>query len=170
MILNNYWEWITQISANLALNAGALSIDTAIKDLNGTTQQLFVHAASSAQHLTAINRNLTFRGDLVVLLGKGTTEVTVDDYCLADDITDTISNKNTTVNVTSDENLKTIIVVTGTNLTNEPITITEVGIKKTLSTGNTGTFDTLLVRKLLDTPLEVPSNKHFTLSFEWIEQ
>lgn len=171
MILNNYWEWITQISKNLGLNQGGLSVDTAIKDLSGITKQLFVRAANSAQHLTAINRNLQFRGDLVVLLGKGTTEVTIDDYCLADDITDLITNKSTSVEVTSDENLKTIIVVTGTNLTDETIIIKEIGIKKTLTEdGSNHTYDTLLARKILDTPLEVPSNRHFTLTFEWIEQ
>lgn len=172
MILNNYWEWLAQISNNIQIGASSsASIDTTIKNLSGVTQKLYVHAPTSSDPITAITRNISLRNNLGVLLGKGTTEVTADDYCLADDITSQITNLSTSINVIADENLKTIIVVTGTNSTSAAIIISEIGITKALSSYSTSApFDTLVARKLLDTPLVVPINKNFALTFEWLEQ
>ena len=172
MILNNYWEWIAQISNNIQIGASkSASVDTTIKDVTGVTKQLYVHAPTSSDPITAITRNISLRNNLGVVLGQGTTEVTVDDYCLADDITSRISNLSTTINVIADDNLKTIIVVTGTNLTSAAIIISEIGITKKLSDYSSSIpFDTLIARKLLDTYLVVPSGRNFVLTFEWLEQ
>lgn len=113
------------------------------------------------------------RSGLTTKIGSGTTAPTATDTSPDVDETSNFINYVETFNTTAENGkIVTTAVVTGTNNTASDITITEIMLYKGCI-GNNGNFITVLVpitRELLQTPITVPPNKGFTLTFEWVDQ
>lgn len=175
MILNNYWKWLYELRDGFSVSEQSLvKTDTTIKNLSGNYIKIVKRANLNAYTIIPIIYNFTLRNNLSIRVGSGTNAESADDYNLGDDKTAQISNYTNTINVSfTDNSLKAVISVSGVNNSETPITISEVGIVKTLGTGYNSSLETdnvLIARKLLTTPLTVGAGNSFSLTFEWIEQ
>lgn len=169
MILNNYY-YLKAYTARMPLSTTYYrEDDIGMKDLSGSTANCYGYVNSSRFNAD----NWALRSYLGVRLGIGTTEPALTNYALADDITSAFANVETNVTTASDgPRLKTIIEFSGRNTSNS-LTITEIGITKNIVRAYKNYWDkidVLMVRELLETPIEVPNNKWIQLTFQWVEE
>lgn len=89
-----------------------------------------------------------------IVLGSGNTPPTIDDYCLESMITSGLSQKTI---ISNDENGNLTYKATMTNISQNPITIGEVGVISKVYTGaNTATGKIVLMeRTALETPVTI---------------
>ena len=102
----------------------------------------------------------------IIRIGKGTAPVSPDDYKLADEIS------NFYVEGFDYDSANRTITVRGawTNTLGYPVTVTEVGITWRITYYYENSSDTiykyfLIIRDLLDTPVEVPDGASLTVEF-----
>lgn len=111
---------------------------------------------------------------LDAVVGTSDTAVTAADYQLGNDITSSLYNVSTSVDVTVDQDgIHIIATISGTNTTGSSVTISEVGIYKKVFAQiyetSTPTEKVLFVRQLLDTPKVVANNENFSITIAWDE-
>lgn len=179
MILTNYWNFAAYMGTHNMTFDSNTSVDVGVKDLTGTAiAAVWVDVNFSAQYkqfAVATAKNYSLRSELSALVGSGTTAAQIDDYALADDITESISNLAVSSNTGADEEgLKTTITVTGTNLTGADITISEIGIAKPIyyfdqQWSEVKSKLSLFAREVLKNPVSVPDGQGFSITFEWLE-
>ena len=175
MLLKNFWRVFRIVNTNTLLVQNSTNpapgIVSGYKDISGNTASckyaygVRFNAWSYTQY-GASNALASILSGCSSVVGSSDTEVSPDDYCLANDITSSFANVQNTVtwsDVGDDFNM--IISFTGTNSTDSDITIREVGIKKsvcasanaTLDQGSFNNVSTVLLigRMVLDTPVVV---------------
>ena len=135
------------------------SFNTVVAAFSGSDQQ---YPYSNIQLKTGLNGRV----------GTGETAPTLTDYALATDVTASFSNFTVTVNTTYSNGQEiTTAVFTGNNNTGNAITIKEVGLYKPINSGGTASsyVNTMLVREVLDTPIELAAGDGFNFAFTWDE-
>lgn len=133
---------------------------------------------------SATNTSLIATGDAKnngVHIGSGTTAPSASDYCLENRISSGISVVNTVIlydgNKDASGNLKSEIIYTVQNTSNNTITISEVGtvvqafgsVNQGVSTGN-GNKYVLIDRTLLDTPLVLPAGESGAFTYRMVSE
>lgn len=111
--------------------------------------------------------------DINILVGSGTTPVTVNDYRL-ESLISTVSKQSGSCNITYITNNdieslteKLIMEISIANTDTDDITISEIGLAQTVYTTNYNASSTvLLYREVLDTPVIIPANGFSTFQIE----
>ena len=169
MILNNYY-YLKAYTARTPLSTSyERSEDIGMRNLSDSIANCYGYASNVRFNAD----NWALRSYLGVRLGTGTTEPALINYALDDDVTPAFANVETKITTASDgPSLKTIIEFSGRNTSNS-LTITEIGITKNIVRAYRNYWDkvdVLMVRELLETPIEVPNNKWIQLTFQWVEE
>jgi hypothetical protein len=178
MILNNYFAYLAAQSAIIPpYNGDANAWDTdsvGIVDTSGNQLLFPISIGSNNMALLCSYGILNTRAELSVAVGTGTTAVSKSDYDLDEDATSSFSNVSLSIQTTFEDGAaKTVFVITGNNQTENPITITEVGIIKEISKyaysgGRTKQY-TMFLRQILNEPKTVDPNEGFTIPLVWSE-
>ena len=179
MILNNYWTFKAYVESHYYKQMGGpedrVGESIGLKSLDGLDARLWI--GSGVNYSDFLSTELATKTwspkvELSVILGSGTTAPTPEDYNIEQSIMSAISNFNSSINVTSSNGQeKTVITVSGTNTSNDAITISEIGIVKPIRPDNINDpRNVLFIRHLLDEPKSVASGEGFALTFEWTEQ
>ncbi len=171
MLLDNYWKYRNGVES--VVYKSAAEFVSGFIDLEGNQTQMLVNSATPGIRQVVI-QDKTLLDLSGVILGSGTTEPQLSDYCLADQI-QTLSNLSYTFNTVIDEDGKYTknLVITGANLTNDNIEVNEWGFTKVIQTVDSPTFSgktIMLVREVLTTPIVLEANKGFSITIEWAEQ
>lgn len=168
MVLQNFW--IIQRFVN-TYSTSTLYNPTGMLTTNGDT----IAAIQSGNTTQAMN-NYGVGMLTSLLFGTGTTDVSVLDYSLDTDITDSLSVSTTAI-VGNDSSSSTIQYQASIiNNSGDDITITEIGIKKilraSLSTATTTYVnrDILVAREVLDTPITIAAGETKTINYVWTMQ
>ena len=165
MLTNNYLLIQTYYASNGYVNDAQNTDISGTKDLEGTNRPFYIGTAWSQ----TINYNASPRKKLSIALGTGTTAISNTDYCLDNDISDDL-DLTCVINTGSEGGaIKTVLTVSGTNTTENEVTIKEFGILKEYMVGpGTLTYvNYLIAREFLKTPKVVGAGQPFTLTFEW---
>ena len=145
MYLHNFAEYQRALSTANALSAASgTSTNNALTTLRNLTD------SNTKKYLTGLNSTFSFSSlsgwpaianaafcmysGISARVGAGTTTVDESDYCLDDDVTSSFTsitfNKN--IGVSDDGHFILLVTWSGTNATENDITITEFGIVKDL--------------------------------------
>lgn len=175
MILNNYYKYLAAVGdTSNSINTDIIRYP-GIKNVAGSTFGITVGSNYFSSRVNQMNINLNVRKNTFVRVGTGTTEVTKEDYNLANDVTTSFSSIQNTQTISTDENGKLVItyIFSGVNNSGNSITIIEAGIYKSSiwgATNETGlTNNAFFARKVLDEPITVPNGTTLTLTFQWEE-
>lgn len=170
MILNNYYllraaidntRMPTPSEQEFAMPTGMTAID-------GTTGLTLYTATNDMRFNTD---NWALRTFLSMRVGIGTTEPVGTDYRLQSDMESYIVDRVVNVNVAESDG-KLVTTITMTARSTAHIIITEVGVTKGIVYTYGYTYpkkEVLLIRELLENPIDVPANQGFSLSFVWEE-
>lgn len=176
MILNNYWNLMAGMAGITPNFDRDVNQQIGVRDMiNGSEIGVTVGWLTQFPAvLPTMCQNWNPRANLSAVFGSGTTEPSATDYRLASDTTANFSNINVTTNTSADgASISTVVTISATNTSGSAITITEVGITKSIESANNGNepvpTNSLMVRHLLDTPKTVANNESFTLTLEWLE-
>lgn len=173
MILNNYWSFAAYVGThNMTWMKYTDSVSGAKNTSGDTVTMIAGPNQNSGEWVEKASEDYALRKNLGAIVGAGTTEPTADDYALANDITNSISNFSCSVSTANDGGkLSTVVTITGVNNTANSITISEIGIYKNYYADSGFNFERcLFIRHILDTPKTVASGSGFSLTFEWTEQ
>ena len=173
MILNNYWNWKSFIEKNPMGNGGNANQDIGLLDLSGNHANFCYSSANNGYMSTHMGLiyNWAIKRSLSARIGSGDTAVQASDYALATDITSNFSNVSVTSSTSADGNSeKTITTISGTNTSGSSKTIKEVGITGIVYWNpNSDEQTILLVRQILNDPIEVANGQTFTVTITWEE-
>lgn len=170
MVLNNFKTWRSYtMSHNLLLgNTGTNFVNIGLVDVSGNPGWKF----ACTTYVGGTNANWTFNSPSSYI-GSGTTEPTEMDYALETNETSKFSNIQRTTNISADGGSWLLVhTISGVNVSQSDVTISEIGLTIKLIVGNdviTQSVEFMLVRALLDQPLIVPAGKGFILTFQWVE-
>ena len=170
MILKNYWNIMNDIMTKASPTANILGTAKRLSD--GFDVQYQVGGNNSAYAQGYVIQNANMKGDISFRVGTGTTEPTIDDYGLANDVTSSFTGMTVSVSSVVSEGAKVVYLASGTNNTGSDITIKEVGIAKDVKKGESGspTVSTvLLTRDVLASPITVEAGQGFAFTYEWNE-
>lgn len=164
MYVNNYWLLKAYGERNVAIPNTYTEVSIGLKDKSGNALTIQCIPDTARPYYSAPwNTNLTSR----LTIGTGDTAVTADDYCLANEITASMSNieYTTTCGADNDE-LKAVYTMTVTNNTGADVTIKEVGIEAGVGNSSYAEQFILIAREVLSSPITIPSggSKVFTVS------
>lgn len=108
--------------------------------------------------------NTSYKTSLIV--GTGTTEANINDYCLASMIT---ADKITVNSVTASSNDTTVTIVASMTYTGtENVEITEVGLVKSFQVQTSGsTLDQIMLSREVISPVKVSSGQTFLITMEF---
>lgn len=165
MILNNYYAYKGTIDKT-EISGNPFPSSTGAYDTSGEALEAWLGLAQNGA------LNMALRLNLGVIVGTGNVEVQATDYCLSNDITASLSSFNATINSGADGGAnRTTIVITGLNNTGASVTLTEIGVYKTVLQSNSGTQskNVLFIRHMLNEPKIVANGEGFSLTFEWVE-
>lgn len=160
MLLKNYFQLLSDIS-QLYQSEGAIIFSTPIKNLAGTALTLNYNP----YHYTAsipITLPNTFQN---CIIGSSDDPVNFDDYCLKSQITDFSASLVTTVPIIKDGYEKFIVLIYG-KVTADCI-VREVGLTKRLYTSSDSTEECLMLRHVLDTPIELHADDSLGLAISY---
>ena len=151
-------------------------IDIGLIQEDGTTAYVTTGSSGYASYITPIAPNYSLYYGLTVKVGSGTTEPTIDDYCMTSNETSNFT-QYTVTSSTSVENASVVIsfAVSGVNNTGSAITISEIGIYKSFlyksanDTSNVFYQPTMLVHNLLDDIITVQPGSSFQFLYKWTE-
>lgn len=170
MILNAYWQIMNDIMTE-ADDSGNKS--ETVKGTDGNDVSYPIKCNNSGYKMQYFIENTNMKGDVSFRVGTGNTEPAADDYEMANDVTDSLTGTSLTVNhVMGEDGAKVVYTFSASNQTGDSLTISEVGIVKTLKNGESSSpsrGDVLIARDILDTPVTVPSGSGFVLTYEWTE-
>lgn len=174
MILNNFWTLKGYVDANSCPCVGSSTVNLGLKRKSDGVSMPFANDLT-LNIAGLLSTNYTIRKGLKVFVGSGTTEPTTNDYALENDVTNSFSNVVTTCNTSTEESkITTVVTISGTNTTENAITIAEIGVGKDIAYdwngANLRTQEVLFIRHVLDTPKVVESGEGFMQTFAWDEQ
>lgn len=167
MVLQNYWGFLACIQTKIWTNEPSGNVG---KDVGGVS--VGVMLTGSSGYVGNIQSNGRILNDGMSLrLGTGTGTVSPTDYALFNDVSDSISQQSliVTANGTSD-GCEFIYQYLGTNLTENDITVTEVGLAKTYRSAQYTESTILFAKVILDEPITVPAGRSVSLTFMFKEQ
>lgn len=170
MVLNNFKTWRSYtMSHNLLMgNVGTNFVNIGLVDISGNPGWKF----ALSTYMGGANVNWTFNSPSSYI-GSGTTEPTDMDYSLETNETSKFSNVQRTTNISADGgSWKLVHTISGVNVSESDVTISEIGLTIKLMVSNDvvgQSTEFMLVRALLEQPLAVPAGKGFTLTFKWVE-
>lgn len=172
MVLNNYYKYLAGIANNGLSNIGTGNkmSPTAIVDTSGTSRNFVLNSQYATLNADILS-NLDIRRNLKLVFGTGSTEETADDYALASKI-NTFAAYSTETQASFDSAFKTVFIVTAINNSGSSITVSEVGLEKTLYTNTSDKDEShsfLMTRMVLTEPVTIPSGSSYTFSFIWSE-
>ena len=178
MVLSNYWKAFKICTVFDASNNSTISHSNfGLVDINGDLASSICYRIPYSISLTTLISNVHLRVFDSIRVGDGSGLVDITDYCLFNDITNKISDPHFTVaNSVMDDGISTVIVYSGTNQTNEPFTIREMGVCKTfygfsqMTSSTIPTNPIMLAKVQLEKPITVQPNQPFTFNCEWIEK
>lgn len=148
MITRNWYTWFKTQRAKTTV-AGALT------SLSGAHTTSGYKTSVGSEMLFWVNSFTLGTNNDGVVLGRGTTPATLDDYMLEDQITEGLS---ASVASELDADNDTVLTLTVTNISAEDITIGEIGIVVAAPTGtNSGSTKVLIERTVLDSPVTIPA-------------
>lgn len=169
MILNNYWKAMTIFSYIQGGGYSSDTVDIGLVGIDGQSVPVPYRFYDQVPFKNAINLRDSY---ISAVVGKGTGDISANDYSLFDDCTADFANYSTTYSISPvDDGFSQRVTITGRNNTDSEITITEAGIIK--SYGNDTSYDTwkpvMFAKVLLDNPITVQPNSSFVLTLEWKE-
>ncbi len=170
MVLKNYWRWLTAMQKIPFYDGSAVTYETiGVVDITGATPSIMTKTNNNASMMPpcAQNRVLT---NCSLRLGNGTNTYSGDEYTLANDITSNFSNLQYSVGFEASDSAKRILTITGTNNTANDITITELGVVKTLYRDANTSYQVLMAIVVLSSAVTVLAGDSFTIVAEWVEQ
>ena len=155
------------MSHSLLLNQTA-SANIGLVDMSGSNEWRLACSAP----VSGANGNWSFNSPSS-RIGSGTTEPTDMDYSLETDETSKFSNVQRTTNISADGgSWRLVHTISGVNVSQSDVTISEIGLTITLKVDNNvvnQSVQFMVVRALLEQPIVVPAGKGFTLTFQWTE-
>lgn len=173
MVLNNYWKALEILKANSDDSKTGTNDDFNMVDIEGGSPSVrwkFIDQYSKKSVVSNINLKDKLIGARV---GKGDGTITATDYALFDDCTDDLSDVTIVTSASpTDGGYQNIVTVTGSNNTENAITITEIGITKTFFIQNDSdefTNPVMFAKILLFNPVTVVANGTFSITVEWLE-
>lgn len=174
MVLQNYWSWLRNVWRNVVPAASDITGVTGLYFMDGTAVTT-LWAKTSYQNVIyniVLTRgtNMETTGNISLSVGSGTTEVAATDIALATDETSNFAiTGSIDVNYASNK-MEIIFSCSATNTTATDITITEIGIKKPL-TSDYNSYSLqgyiLLTREVLDTPITIAAGETKTINYVW---
>lgn len=182
MVLSNYWKAFklcTIATAPTNSFGDDANTDLGLVDINGNTEgnnEICYRTTYSSSAISKLVSNIHLRVFDEIRVGSGKGQIDVTDYGLFNDITNKISEPRFTVaNSVMDDGISTVIVYSGINRTNEPFTITEMGVCKTFYKVDVRdnyypTSPIMLAKVQLEKPITVQPNQPFTFNCEWMEK
>lgn len=189
MFLQNYYNLMHDIYMRTSLKSGA-SASTIITLSNGDSFNYSVGYSSSSgvpyfmvnpiflnygtittksaqNQLTIPSDNIvspttsTSANNLYLVFGSGTTPVTINDYNIESPI---LNLEFTDIRNTCTEDSFTI-TITGHNLNDEEITVSEMCFFGCIGTNDGGRIISALYREVFDSPITVPADGYFKFSY-----
>ena len=170
MVLSNYWKAF-KIATICNGNGSYAYADLGMVDIQGTRQTGILYSIPSNKR-SYVDSNVKIRNIDEVRVGTGTGQIQPSDYCLFDDITDSISNLSFTItHAALDGKFSSIINVSGINNAESEIVIRELGLTKKFFVNDVGTLTRpiMLAKLILNRPVTVPTNGAFAFTIEWDE-
>lgn len=180
MILTNYWNYYMNSQLqNGYQGAGAYYVRDdfdCLSMIDGEPLRVCIGGYSESEDVRMpryLNQIQPLK-NLDVVVGTGTLAVDPANYQLDDDITSSLINVLTNVDVSvAEAGLHVAATISGTNTTGSNITISEIGIYKKVFSQiyevSTPTEKVLFIRHLLTSPKSVGNNETFSLTLEWVE-
>lgn len=182
MLLRNYDNIITAKKRMLNSQGYASTDKTTfgdghinMKTPNGSIQDIYIcdynYFEPFSVFLTTDVSNYGYnRGYSNLMCGGGNTPVTYDDYKLdavftSTQVTYASGDHRTGEPVYDETDNSWTFTYSRTFKANEAITVKEIGVGYNFHYSSSSTAGSLLYRKVLDTPIEVPANANFVLSF-----
>lgn len=170
MILKNYWKWLNAFTTIPIHGADNYRVYVNIQGLDGLYYSLGVSSISTTQ-LARAAANLNLH-NLTPRFGTGQSTITENDYCLANDITNSINDISIALIDSVTNGVSRIFAIRGTNSTSSSITITQIGLVMPLrSTTDTPSpdYNALFSVVTLNNPITVGAGDSFSISVEWTE-
>lgn len=160
MLLKNYFQLLSDIS-QLYQSEGAIIFSTPIKNLAGTTLTLSYNPYHYTSSIPIALPN-TFQN---CIIGSSDDPVNFDDYCLKSQITNFSASLITTVPIIKNGYEKFIVLIYGK--VTEDCIVKEVGLTKNLETSSNGMQECLMLRHVLDTPIELHADDSLGLAISY---
>lgn len=181
MLLNNYWKYVKAINGNAVDNSDYIIKNLNLVNTSGNTVSELTAMIYRTSHVSGtenyrVRSNMSpFFQNISMVVGTGTTAPTSNDYALNNQIKE-IYNYDTGWNAEYSVGANGGVVCTFTgkvkNTGSDPITITEVGLKKSLlhiainGSTTSETSDTiLLTRDLLESPITLQEDETATITY-----
>ena len=169
MINSNYWKWLYAWDVYMA-NYDQYGYDLGLTNTAGSLQPMDVGHDGGGETYSAKNRKFAF--ELSAIFGSGTNELTVNDYNLSNDISSNITINSVNCTSSGTENgLHRTIAISGSNTSEQAITIRQVGITKNIysNSGNRNSY-VMMGAFNLASPITVQPNDQFIINIEWTEE
>ena len=168
MILSNYWKWLDVATTHATPYRDAPAVFVGLTLLDGKKLTSPIETAVQYQIASFVSTSLS--SSIILRFGTGEHDLTPEDYCLAEDITNYFTDVRMSIQSSTEElNFVRTFTVSGLNLTELTQTITEVGITKGISSKWDYDQRFMLAIVKLDTPIEVPPQESFTAVINWVE-
>lgn len=171
MVLSNYWKAFKLATIFNGYSSDYNYVDLGLVKINGSRSENILYGIDY-RYQSFIQWNARIRTFDGIRIGTGTGQVQPSDYCLFNDVTDSIGNLEFNVlHSTLDNKFSSIINVSGINNSGSEITISELGITKKFIIDTTGAKGApiMLAKLLLNRPVTVPANGAFAFTIEWDE-
>ena len=173
MLTNNFYNFLRSTMLKFDYyNNNVSSEVSGLVDITGAACPINTSDRSNASQITdgANNQKIFYNNN--ISLGTGKTPPTLTDYELAEKCNNlNLSATRIISRELSAENVKILWTITGINSNDKAVTITELGLYKSLtrvsySSGN-GVINTiLLARTLLPNPITVQPQENFLINYE----
>lgn len=161
MLLKNYFQLLSDIS-QLYQSEQAITFSTPIKNLAGTTLTLKYNPYHDLQSIPITLPNV-FQN---CIIGDSNDPSSFDDYCLKSQITNfSVSLIETLSLEVKDGNEKFTILIYGK--VTEDCTVREVGLTKNLRTSSDEMQECLMLRHVLDTPIELQAGDSLGIAISY---
>lgn len=148
MLLKNYFQLLADIS-QLYQSEDSITFSTSIKNLSGTVLTLNYNPYHQLDSIPIAFPNI-FQN---CIIGSSDDQGSFDDYCLKSQITDFSASFITTVPLIRDGYEEFTILIFG-KVTADCV-VREIGLTKRLYTSSNETQECLMLRHVLDTPIEL---------------
>lgn len=180
MVLSNYWKAYkicTEFNASYPTSP-VEHRDYGLVDINGDSVGLICYQVPYFYTpITELTSNIHLKQFDEIRVGSGRGQIDVTDYCLFNDITNSITDPQFTVaNSVMNDGVSTVIIYSGINQTQSSFTITEMGVCKTFydydeaTTSVVPTNSVMIAKVQLAKPIIVQPDQPFTFNCEWIEK
>lgn len=161
MLLKNYYQLLSDIS-QLYETKGVITLPTSIKNLSGQTFILRYSPYNDATSIPIAFPN-TFENCIV---GSSNDSGDFDDYCLKSQIADFSTSFVMTIPSEVKDGYERFTVIIQGKITADCV-IREVGLTKQLRAEPDGFQECLMLRHVLDTPVELQAGDNFNIAISY---